>query len=214
LEACFSPTGSWPGFGVETALVRVGGNSQLYYTLLGKFRRDFIGVADKLLSLLQNDDGREVAQRLVHTVKGVVGTIGAVALQQSAAKLEQSIKDGGAVLTTDPQLRSFLEELQLVFSSIKEIYGGHGPKHQEPLCDGSPEELVRLLAELEPFLVEGAPRECRQILEKINGSAWPSEFAVNIEPLAKLVQKYKFNESLQIVQFIREQISAVEIHND
>ncbi len=79
--------------GLDTALGlrRVMGKRTLYLSLLAKFANGQRHVAAEIGRALAQQDVA-TAERLAHTLKGVAGNIGATALQQQAARLEDAIR--------------------------------------------------------------------------------------------------------------------------
>ena len=97
-----------PGLDVADGLRRVAGNTKLYRKLLHRFATTEADAAERIASALAAPD-RALAERLAHTVKGVAGNIGAAAVQQAAADLEQAIK-GSAPAADIEGARASLEE--------------------------------------------------------------------------------------------------------
>jgi len=79
-----------PGFQIEQAIARTGGNQKLYRKILGKFRDSEADAAVRIRACLGRDD-HETALIAAHTLKGLAGSIGAAALQEPAARLETAI---------------------------------------------------------------------------------------------------------------------------
>jgi HPt (histidine-containing phosphotransfer) domain-containing protein len=91
-----SAGGGLPGIDRAAGLRRVAGNEALYDKLLLDFHRDYATSADHIRSALA--DGRLAdAERLVHTLKGVAGNIGAGELHRAAQELDSAVRlgDGG-----------------------------------------------------------------------------------------------------------------------
>ncbi|MBF0382972.1 MAG: response regulator [Magnetococcales bacterium] len=82
-----------PGIDTKNGLLRVGGLVGSYLKLLAKFVTNQGLVIQDIQHAIANNN-QEVANRLAHTLKGVSGTIGAVALQESAGKLEAMLSAG------------------------------------------------------------------------------------------------------------------------
>jgi two-component system sensor histidine kinase/response regulator len=80
-----------PDVDIELALSRLQGKRALYLDLLGDFRMEFSGFAQKFQQALDKDDFG-TAEISVHTLKGVAATIGAGLLSGSAATLEKAVK--------------------------------------------------------------------------------------------------------------------------
>ncbi len=75
--------------GIDTALGlrRTQNNDALYRKLLGRFASGQQDIAERLRAAIAADDWA-LAQREVHTFKGLAGTIGALALQEVSERLE------------------------------------------------------------------------------------------------------------------------------
>jgi CheY-like chemotaxis protein/HPt (histidine-containing phosphotransfer) domain-containing protein len=80
---------------MEGALARVGGNSQMYSTVLLAFAADMVQVPDQLQTHLAADETQQAA-RVLHTLKGLAATVGARHLAQVAAQLENQVKESPA----------------------------------------------------------------------------------------------------------------------
>ncbi|MBF0160206.1 MAG: response regulator [Magnetococcales bacterium] len=79
------------GLDMMTALRRLMGNKSLYLSILHKFCSGQKTAASAIAAALDAHDWG-TAERLVHTLKGVAGNIGASALQSEAARLEAEIR--------------------------------------------------------------------------------------------------------------------------
>jgi PAS domain S-box-containing protein len=75
---------------VQGALARLGGDVALYRTIIPMFRSDGEGITQQLPALLASGR-REEAQRLLHSLKGLSGTVGAVALARVAQEGESAM---------------------------------------------------------------------------------------------------------------------------
>ncbi|EKD84036.1 MAG: hypothetical protein ACD_39C00287G0002 [uncultured bacterium] len=95
----------------RAGLRRVAGNRQLYANLLQKFCEGQAGAFDKIRKALSDGDNN-TAQRTAHTLKGISGNIGALALQNVAATIEKSIKSGG----TGTDIESALADCEKIFA--------------------------------------------------------------------------------------------------
>ena len=105
-----------PGIDLLSGLSRVGGNKQLYVKLLCKFREGQQNATSEIMTAFQSEN-REAAERMVHTVKGVSGNLGAQSLYLAAAKLENAIKEGEENI--HPPLTEFGSHMKMVMDGIK-----------------------------------------------------------------------------------------------
>jgi two-component system sensor histidine kinase/response regulator len=84
---------SLPGIDMADGLRRVGGNSRLYKSILLKLRTDFADASGKIAHFLKSGQAEE-ATRVVHSLKGVAGNVGAAELYAAAASVESSLRQG------------------------------------------------------------------------------------------------------------------------
>ncbi|MDH4318514.1 MAG: response regulator, partial [Desulfobulbaceae bacterium] len=202
------------GIDVEAGLARLSGNVQLYRRLLFKFKRDFNYKAEELRSLFQNPQTLPDAKRLIHTIKGVAGNISAIDLQQVAAQLEQAIEGGGDEKEMKISLDAFTHELTRVMTCLEKVTEEVMiVDKQTPGKPSTPKKLLNLLEKLQPFLNEGAPQKCWEVLEQINEATWPEVLINDIGRLRGLVNRYRFAEALDILGPLREQIEKLENNN-
>jgi len=80
-----------PGFEMDQALARVGGSIKAYRNILGKVYEAESDLMVRIRKSLEVGD-RQAAVRLAHTVKGLAGTIGAIALQSVLGELETQLR--------------------------------------------------------------------------------------------------------------------------
>ncbi len=78
------------GLDTVQGLRRLMGNRSLYLTTLRRFVASHAGTVAQITETLAHDAAR--AQRLAHDLKSGAGTVGAAAVQQAAARLEDAIR--------------------------------------------------------------------------------------------------------------------------
>ena len=104
---------------VEEGLVRVGGKTDLYRRLLGKFEES-VKMAE-LTSLLEAGDF-EKAGILVHGAKGVAGNLSLTAFFQASSVLMKQLRDGGR--PEDEELRRFCDAFEGTKQAIADYLAG------------------------------------------------------------------------------------------
>ncbi|MBX3649957.1 MAG: response regulator [Burkholderiales bacterium] len=107
------------GIDAAAGLKRVAGNADLYRKLLGKYVTAQAGAAREIRKALSVGD-RITAERVAHTVKGVSGNIGAVAVQEAAARLEAAVRAGNG---TEAQIMQLDEALAAAIGAIQDALG-------------------------------------------------------------------------------------------
>ncbi len=76
---------------MDTGVKRVGGNEVLYKKLLNDFSKEYSSVANELEKLISQGDER-YCQKIIHSLKGVSGNIGAMDLYNAVVEFEGAIK--------------------------------------------------------------------------------------------------------------------------
>ncbi len=194
------------GIEVQTGLVRAGGNESLYVDLLSKFHRDYADATSQIKSALNNGE-HELAKRLVHTVKGVSGNIGAIDLEKTASEMETAVRKQSAS-DLENLLDQFEKELNIVLDSISNAVGVDFKQEENrskgPVADEA--VLQRLLLKLRPYVLEREAKPCKEIVKEIDGYIWPDEYVQGLKDLSRYVEKYKFKEGQELLSQIMEQL--------
>lgn len=107
------------GFDVESALKRLGGNKNLFISLLHELKRDYADSADRLRQAVQEGQ-YEKATILAHTIKGFAGNLSAKKLAQTANAIEKATAKG-VLASEDQLLDNFQASLSEVIGSITEM---------------------------------------------------------------------------------------------
>ena len=185
------------GIDTENGLQRVGGNQSLYQKILLKFYEEYPQVTSEITAALA-EDGRESAQRLAHTVKGVAGNIGAGDLQKTAGLLEAAIKEGN--LDQAGELTApFDVQLNRVMASLRSFAEARKTEKakQNSVPAGEPAMLLELLHRLEPFIQKRKPKPCKEIMEEINALQWQGPLREQVAELSKWIGKYRFPKAME-----------------
>ena len=107
-----------PGIDTDAGLRRMMGKRHFYRKILGDFLQRFDG-NERVIATALADDNREEARRQVHSVKGLAASIGAQALSDAAAQLEQAlVRDGDP----DAELAAFGRELSVVLDGLRNAF--------------------------------------------------------------------------------------------
>lgn len=137
-----------PGLDITKGIERLQGNKSLYFKLLHEFVQDHANDIEKIGRALQEEE-LEVAQRLIHTFKGVAKSIAAVDLSAVAEDIEGAIKKG------KPVKDSLLDTARMMVAEIAEsIARLKDPRDEgpgEPCVDGPSAdfgEITRLILEM------------------------------------------------------------------
>jgi len=191
------------GCDIGKALINVKGNRAFLQKLLLDFLDDH---GDELLiinaAIVRGDYAR--AQRSVHTVKSVLGTMGAFALHRLAASLETSLK-AHALSTATDLLDEFSLAYQVLVSTLSDwrqtqfgnVVGEPEGERDVLRAKALLEELVDLIAGFNP-----RAEECAQALL---GVLPGDELA---QRLYKSCKQFDFISAEQHLNALRENLSA------
>ncbi len=107
------------GIDTESGLSRVGGNLKLYKRLLKKLAHECVNFIAEFDAAIEQGDW-SCAQRLVHTLKGVAGNLGAVKLEGYCASLNEAAKQQLHDAVAREQIADELSRLHVAISLIDE----------------------------------------------------------------------------------------------
>ncbi len=172
------------GIDQETAMRRLAGNTGLYRSLLIQFASDYSQIIPLIGRHLKEEQPQEAA-RLVHTLKGVAGNIGALELVQVAISLDKELRKNGK---DTHKYFGVLEEKMIkiqtsLAENIPELAGQlqpTKPSSKKPLAGqekrvtqlrqyitGGIPEAKHLFYILKPHLLEIADNETFQLQERL-----------------------------------------------
>ena len=126
---------------VNDGIERVMGNRDLYARMLRRFRKDYRDGVLPIRTAFSLGD-KQLAHRLVHTLKGAAGMIGAHRLHQRACELEEAIR------TDSDRQRETLASLTPEFDTVLNLL--------DVLLEGSPPSGVPVFVPQRPLLNDAA----------------------------------------------------------
>ena len=150
----YSLPDTMPGIDVAKILKDVKGNHSLCRSILRSFHLDFANIVVNIRSALQGNrkEDRKYLHKLLHTIKGVAGSMHADRLCDSATNLEVVLQDN-SVDKLEEALNDFEKCLNLVLQSIADLSEEQSPdmatcsdKHQDI------NNILPLLKELEEMI--------------------------------------------------------------
>ncbi|MFZ4289022.1 PAS domain S-box protein [Variovorax sp. HJSM1_2] len=187
-----------PGLDATLGLQRVAGNRKLYLQLLRQFAERQADAGERIAAALAAGD-LTTAERTAHTVRGVAGNIGLVALQQAAADLEQALhsgRDGAA------ERQSFDVGLARVVAALQPLLADAAPPavtaaapasiHEVAKAQAAAAQLARLLAASEGETADHLAQH-RAGLHHLLGEAAVTE-------IESAINDYDFDAALETLQ--------------
>ena len=184
-----------PGLNIEAALQRVSNKKSLYLSILEKFYSNNQQICNELINKVEEKD-YETAHRLIHTLKGVSGSIGAEALHEQSKVVESSIleKQPDKFTVEIQKLNSLLKQL---FSNIERNLKFGGEVENIALN----KELVKeILPRLKQLLQEKSPN-AKALIKDLKEAGLSGE---NFDELINKVNRYDFKNAIIFLNKIEE----------
>lgn len=155
-----------PGIMLTDGLARLDGNQKLYKKLLLQFRARNVDTLDNIKDALSRGDDK-TANRLIHTLKGVAGNIGADQLAAVAAELETALIEG-CIAVNDVLLAKFSASFSIVTDGIRAFEEAFASvpmtKVQDKVFTYVDVDIVRpLLINLAQMLESGSINSAKQL---------------------------------------------------
>jgi len=199
-----------PGVDTQDGVKRLGGNVNSYIKLLHKFAENQAGAISDMTKALESD-GRELATRLAHTLKGVSGNIGATKLQRLALDLETAInnnsnENAGLLLSETG------EELARVIAMIE----GLGVQKSEQTVIKTDDILTDLLPRLQELLtrLEEYDSAAEDILFGILENVEGTPMFDRLQSIKKQISQYDLEgAALALKPFIEEMETSGDEHD-
>jgi two-component system sensor histidine kinase/response regulator len=184
------------GLNTVEGLRRIGGNRKLYLKLLRQFVEEQSGAPEVIAESLAAGD-RRTAERVAHTLKGVAGNLGAVAVQAAASDLEKAIAGRGDVTQIDLLRQTVAARLAALIAQLRFASGDQlatdaqvAPSTAAP----DPERLKTAVAEMLKQLGEfdAAAADCLET----NNAVFRSLFTgADFARFERRIQSYSFGEA-------------------
>lgn len=183
------------GVDIESALYMMNGNKKLLDKLLRKFVKNH-GRTDQEIREALADKDYELAHRLIHTVTGIAGTIGAKSLEQEARKLLQMFKEEQYEESL-PLLDDFTREQARILQSLSllETDVTNAPSAAHETGEQDVARLLELAESLIDPLAKRRPGNCREIMAEMSGLRYPVSCVTEFAELEELLAGYKFKEA-------------------
>ena len=187
LDAQVEPDITMPVFNnidVNKGLEHLANNKKLYLKLLNGLIKDY-----KALNL---DNLDETTFKLkIHTLKGLLGTIGATSLYNITKELDDS--------QNRDLLPKFYEQLNLIIDELEEKLISNNSFKDEKKEDITQEKRDELFNRLKEALDLMEPEKCNGIIEELEKYNLFSEDKENFTKIIELVCQYDFDEALELL---------------
>ncbi|WP_428826185.1 response regulator [Azonexus sp. IMCC34842] len=187
------------------ALARLGGNQQMYDRLLSRFRENQHDVIDRLSQAWQTGNNPGLILQ-AHTLRGLAGTIGAVALARTAGELEERLKQNGA--PDGPQIERLIARLASELLPVFALAEAIGQEPELPRVE-PPDRATQhvMLAELQELL-DNDDATTGRYFEELSGWLAGQTDPALADTLARQISHYEFEDALTTLQQIRSKLTT------
>ena len=192
----------------DSGLKRVAGNRKLYQKILLQFLDTASTLPEAQKALSEGD--KETAQRIVHTIKGVAGNLGADELFKTAQILEGKIKTS---TSAKPKLRKEFEPtaemLRLVVAEIEVFKASLIEAAPEP-PDGGKFDVSEVLGELNKLGEElsSYSSDAQVTFETISKVLAGTNYAGVVEEIGQALQKYDYDLETSKTEELKKEIES------
>ncbi len=190
-----------PGIDINTGLKQVVGDRVLFKKLLMEFYEDYQNVI-MILRTGITEGRREEILRLIHTVKGISGSLGAHDLHHAARELENGIKDGETD-TYDLLMGQFEQSLTPVFQGIATLHESAPPAGGTTEPGSESDGAVADAAKLQPIfqdlarLLQAGNSAAEEKLAELVNHLGTTTHAPQCQRIQYLLEEYEFQEALK-----------------
>jgi len=204
-----------PGIQLDAALRNVLDRPAKLVSLLKRFALEHANDARDLQTLLATPE-RDTALRLVHTLKGLAGTLGLHAIQQLALTVEKSVRAGADVPTLLPDMTRLDTELTHCCHALAQLPdpADTGPAHEQgpdptptdttaPLTDQDRAALQASVQQLQDLLASDDLQAAR-LFDTLRPQLQPRCDATRLNRLARHLDEFAFDLALKDLQRLAE----------
>lgn len=180
------------GIDLKMALKRILGNEKIYIKMINKFLESQCNTHRKIEESLEKRDFEE-GERVSHTIKGLLGNIGAVGLQSMAENLEQGFREGINYGELKILITKFSEEYEKQFKILNEKFSFLKNRNTDDIENF--EELENICIKIYNYLKEDDPEsgvvfdENALLIEKV--------FPKSFDRLSRAFKNFDLDEALE-----------------
>lgn len=191
-----SGTSDWtphiPGIDTVELLERIGEDPDLFWDILGEFSLAYRGYPAQIAAALNRDPAE--AKRLAHTLKGVLGNLGAIQLFVASKGLDEAIRESREELYPE-HLATLERDLPILCDAIDHARTARGAHAAMASPQPSSAWLETRYAALESALESHRARDCKTIADEIAATALPADERAFFDALHPLVRAYRFKDA-------------------
>jgi PAS domain S-box-containing protein len=180
---------------------RVGGDLALYRRLLDRFLVQQGGFSEVFHSAVMAED-HEQATRMAHTLKGVAGSLGAVAVSTAADALEAALRRKADLAEVESCLQSLMAQLEPLLEQLRSLPTLTVHKDEEPATEEAAsglgaEDVCRLTA-----LLQAGDIESNDFIDDL--IRHNPRVSSCLDAVRKLAADYQFEEAVKALETVAD----------
>ena len=194
-------------FDATTGLYHANNSMSLYLKIVQGFVRDYGKCTVELRKMLEENRFEE-SVRMVHTIKGLCGTIGSNHLHRLGQTLESELNKKVKNFDTFNEFeKSLLELISDLDVSLKVLtlpdQAGQVKKNRLP---EPTKVLKKQLAQLRVFVDACSTTKCKRVIEELEGIAFGEEIESKLRTIKEKVSDYDFAEAMTLIKELEKMI--------
>lgn len=186
-------------FDAEMGLYHSNNNRNLYFKILQGFVRDYNSQTLDLRKMIEHGEYEE-ASRIIHTIKGLCGTIGAAQLQTMGASVENSLVKKEVNFDEfnlfEKSLTDLIDDLTVALGNIAMEQSTNISKKNDPKAN---ETLKDSLTLLKVSVDSCSSTQCKRIIESLEAISYSKKQEQLLHKLKDLVDDYDFSEAMDVI---------------
>ena len=194
------------GLNVGLGLTRVLGKKKPYINMLRKFVAGQTDVAQKIQAAIEAKD-RAGAERLSHTVKGLLGNIGAEALQGEAGKIEAMLRQGMDNAAVETLLVGFAARLDKLMTALAATLP---PEPEQVVPTVVDEAMAVEVVEKLLFLLEENDARANDFFTE-HAELLEHALTAQYAPICQLIQRFDFEAAVDQLKLATKRRNQDEI---
>lgn len=182
-----------PGVDTQAGLSTCAGKDALYKRLLRRFHSSYTDFPEQFSAIDLAADPTS-NRRAAHSLRGAAANIGASALAQSAAALEEACRVNAPGEQVSALLQELKHELDIVLGGIARHLEAHG---DEPAASAATSKQAQdLLQHLRELLARSDTR-AEDVIDQLRGFPWAQEQAACLQKVASAIESFDYDLALE-----------------
>ena len=194
-------------FDATTGLYHANNSTSLYLKIVQGFVRDYGKCTVELRKMLEENRFDE-AVRMVHTIKGLCGTIGSNHLHRLGQTLEselaKKVKNFDSFNVFEKSLHELIGDLEV---SLQAIAVPEKSSHVEKSRPAEAKDILKKqLDQLKVFVDACSTTKCKRVIEDLERIAFSEETEATLRKIKEKVGDYDFAEAMTLIKDLEKKL--------